>query len=220
MTTKRWATQHFENRCAHRSKSDNEALRWLHGLVRLFAQRICPIIWSKSGDAEPGRNENAFVSQQLPLRSTATSRLYRPCRSTRSLHSNSNWLGKACRINSLTTDYTDIADKKYSEDRRGHRPPLQPRPLRLKLCRCPHSIAATLRLCLLCHSSHSLHLEFLRYPHANSFSACLPQDSPVERLPPNKLGKLFEQKYTRAKRQCGPIRLAPAKKRSKRGHHS
>jgi hypothetical protein len=147
----------------------------------------------KVGDAEAGRNGNTFVSQQLPLRSTATSRLYRPCRSTRSLHSNSNWPGKACRINSLTTDYTDIADKKYSENRR----PIDRR-----------------------YSAGHCVLEFPRYPHANSFSACFHQDSSVKRLPPNKLGKLFEQKYTRAKRQCGSIRLASAKKRSKRGHHS
>jgi len=29
----------------------------------------------------------SIVSRQLPLRSTATSRLYRPCRSSHSLHS-------------------------------------------------------------------------------------------------------------------------------------
>jgi hypothetical protein len=34
---------------------------------------------------------------------------------------------------------------------------------RLKLCRCPHSIVATLQLYLLCRSTHSLHSDFVRF---------------------------------------------------------
>jgi hypothetical protein len=53
--------------------------------------------------------------------------------------------------------------------------------------------------------------DFFRDSQAEIFARCSPELLP-KTSPPKTEGRLFEQKSTRAKRQCGPIRLAPIQK--------
>src|SRR5438270_11315620 len=53
---------------------------------RKYKERRSAAVESEGQTSPPDRASERLVSRQLPLRSTATSRLHRPCRSSHSLH--------------------------------------------------------------------------------------------------------------------------------------